>query len=280
MKLKQLPDAMRDRQVSDGEICLWYLGQEGFAFKSSRTLLLIDPYLTDSIDRDPNGTPGFQRLYPPPATPKSLSFADYILCTHDHQDHFDPESIAGLDSGRNIFCLPKPSAQQAAACGIPADRQILLENERPAELTKIRVIPVAAAHDKLTQCGGAYCALSYILQFENGLTVFHGGDMVIYPGLEETVAAYRPQIAFLPINGRCYYRDRANIIGNISFREAADFAHRIGAQMLVPMHYDLYALNGENPTYFVDYVFHKYPELKFHLFRPGEAMTLNRQDWE
>ncbi len=279
-KQKKLAQRIWERTVSEEEICIWYLGQEGFAMKSSGGLFLVDPYLTDSIDRSQPENQGFQRKYPSPATPEELQFVDGVFCTHDHQDHLDPESISGLKGGNARFCVPKPAAYQLLKCGVSEEKQVLMEEGKAFSLPGVRVVPVAAAHDKLEQKDGAYCALSYVFQFENGITIFHGGDMVVYPELEEKVAAYHPQIVMLPINGRCYYREHEDIVGNTSFTEAADFAAHTKAQMLIPMHYDLYDANGENPAYLMDYLSRKYPEMQVHFFRPGEAMTLNRQDWE
>jgi L-ascorbate metabolism protein UlaG (beta-lactamase superfamily) len=72
-------------------LTIQYLGQEGFRFSDGVTQLLIDPYLSDSVDRLDGFPPGFwTRNYPPPVKPAALREIDLVLCSHDHLDHADP----------------------------------------------------------------------------------------------------------------------------------------------------------------------------------------------
>lgn len=268
-----------NRYVSDDEVCLWYLGQEGFLIKTREDILAIDPYLTDSIDRMNAETPGFVRNYAEPLTPEECSLARMVLCTHDHQDHLDPDTIRRIDSKTNLFGAPAPVVGALEACGIEESRIIPLKHLEKIDFQGGCLIPVAAAHDTLHLEKDGYRELSFLFRFDNGITFFHGGDLVLYPGLEKLIAGYRPNIVMLPINGRCAYREQAGIVGNLSFTEALDFAERVGAEMIIPMHYDLYPANDENPAYFVETLYRKHFPMKFHMFMPGEVMCLNRQDW-
>ncbi|MFN3337820.1 MAG: MBL fold metallo-hydrolase, partial [Thermomicrobium sp.] len=53
-----------------------------------------------------------------------------------------------------------------------------------------------------------------------GVRLYHAGDTIVYDKLGETVGALEPQVALLPINGRDWYREREDIVGNLDIREA------------------------------------------------------------
>ena len=92
----------------------------------------------------------------------------------------------------------------------------------------------------------------------------------MYDGLIESLIPYQVDVALLPINGRDYFRNRDDIIGNFNCEEAVLLAKAMGADMLVPMHHDLYAVNRVRTAHFVDAVETLDPFRKYHIFAPGE----------
>ena len=90
----------------------------------------------------------------------------------------------------------------------------------------------------------------------------------MYDGLTEAIG--HADVMLLPVNGRDYYKLRDDVIGNLTAREAVLLSEEVGADMLIPMHYDLYNNNGLPATDFVNAVLPS--SLKYHLFRPGERM--------
>src|SRR2546421_10599523 len=87
-----------------------------------------------------------------------------------------------------------------------------------------------------------YSFLGYILEI-GGVRIYHAGDTVIYEGLVERLRELEIDIAFLPINGRNYFREQRDIVGNMDEREAADLASAAGVKLLVPIHYEMFAAN-------------------------------------
>ena len=65
-------------------------------------------------------------------------------------------------------------------------------------------------------------------------------------------------IQLLPINGRDAKRYSENCIGNMTYQEAADFAGEVGASLVLPGHWDMFAENSADPEDFADYVNIKY----------------------
>jgi L-ascorbate metabolism protein UlaG (beta-lactamase superfamily) len=55
-------------------------------------------------------------------------------------------------------------------------------------------------------------------------------------------------IALLPINGRAPER---RVAGNLWGREAAQLGRTIGARLVIPCHYDMFAFNTASPAEFI-----------------------------
>jgi hypothetical protein len=73
-------------------------------------------------------------------------------------------------------------------------------------------------------------------------------------GLIDLLSRWRIDVAFLPINGRDYFRAARGIVGNTDFREAAELAEALDVSLVVPTHYDLFTGNAADPGHFVSYL--------------------------
>ena len=81
-------------QVEPGSLKIWWIGQEGFVFKSGGQIIYIDPYLSSYAETITRGKANEHvRIKPAPMKPEDVNHTDIVLCTHDHADHIDPESI-------------------------------------------------------------------------------------------------------------------------------------------------------------------------------------------
>lgn len=269
MDAKQLTQGL----CKETQVGIRYLGQEGFLFQSGESFLVTDPYLSDYVDRNccRDGV-NWQRLYAPPVEASQLDFLDVVVCTHAHYDHADPDTLSQIAkcNPKAKFVIPAPEVDTIAAYGIPRERIVPAVAFEKLTLSGFEIIPIPSAHETLQKDeNGHYYALGYIIR-TRGKTFFHAGDMCMYDGLVEAVKPYRVDVAFLPINGRDYFRTRSDIIGNFNCEEAVLLAKEIGADMLVPMHHDLYEVNRVRPAHFVDAVENLDPFRKYHIFAPGE----------
>lgn len=271
------PQAILSTPLNDSQAGLFYLGQEGILILYKGQSLVIDPYLTDYVDRTcTTEAVRWQRLYPAPIEPEDLAFVDYVLCTHPHYDHADPDTLRRIAqaNAKARFIAPAPMREVMLACGIGADQLIDALADQPIDCGAFTVTPVPAAHEALhTDDEGRYCEVGYVAAF-GGMKAFHAGDCCIYDGLEARVMDM--DVAFLPINGRSAFKNRDDIVGNMTCEEAVELARRTRAGLLVPMHHDLYAVNGVNPALFVDLVNTQSPNQRYHIFKPGERYILCR----
>ena len=97
MSLMSLMQEIRDYSVSRNSVAIWWLGQNGFIFKTPEgTLLSTDLYLTNSC-AEVYGDSGINldRQVPVLIPPEELN-VDIFACTHNHADHTDPVTIERL----------------------------------------------------------------------------------------------------------------------------------------------------------------------------------------
>ena len=69
-----------------------------------------------------------------------------------------------------------------------------------------------------------------------------------YDGITEKLQPWHVDVALLPINGSAPER---RVAGNLNGFEAATLAHEIGAQMVIPCHYEMFEFNTASPEAFV-----------------------------
>ena len=266
-----------DTRLLPGQIAVFFLGQEGFLIRSGDMFLLIDGYLTDYVDRHSSVTQvTWKRSYPSPIAPEALDFVDYVFCTHEHDDHADPDtlSVLGRINQKAKFIAPAPIVPMICGFGVDESRIIPALADEKIALPGLSILPVPAAHEQLLPDSlGRHRALGYRIALA-GVELFHAGDCCLYEGLEERLRG--TDILFLPVNGRDYYRLQAGIIGNMDAREAALLAARVGAKLLVPMHIGLYDVNDVPLPFVVDQITRFAPGIPFHIFQPGERMIYSK----
>ncbi len=245
-----------------GRMAFWWLGQNGFIFKAADLTIYVDPYLA----------PSEKRQTPPPLKPEEVTNADIVMCTHDHADHIDRDSLPGIAaaSPHAVFVVPRPAVDTMLGLGVAEERVLPARHLETRGVCGAEITGVKTRHEQFDedpQLGFPY--LGYVLEC-NGVTLYHAGDANVYEGLVSLLRRFKPQAAFLPINGRDAQRLQRGCLGNMTFQEAVDLAADIGAEFAVPMHWDMFADNAEDPQKFVDYMAVKYPHIRTWLGRVGE----------
>ena len=233
-------------QVEPGGLKIWWIGQEGFVFKSRGQIIYIDPYLSSYAETITRGKSNEHvRIKPAPMKPEDVNHADIVLCSHDHADHIDPEGIpiiAAASPGAH-FVVPECARETMRGFGIENERVHTMKGDDELCLDEINIYAVPAKHeefDEHSQKGYPY--LSYVINID-GISLFHAGDTIPYSGQVERLKQHRIDLAFLPINGRDEFRHKFDLAGNFTCEEAIRFALDINAGLTIPMHYDMFAIN-------------------------------------
>lgn len=230
------------RAPESPQVSLAWLGQAGFAIRQGSLRLVIDPYLSDSLGKKYRGSGRpHDRMMPAPITPAGLTGLDYVLCTHRHGDHMDPESLVQIATAHQHtrFVVPRAELEHARNLGLPNGRLIGIDAGEEVTLAphcSLQAIP--AAHESLEQNGrGEHKFLGYILRFDN-VIIYHSGDCVPYPELVSRLAGKFIDLALLPVNGR-----GRGVPGNFTFAEATSLCCDAGISLMIPHHFGMFAFN-------------------------------------
>jgi L-ascorbate metabolism protein UlaG (beta-lactamase superfamily) len=252
-------DRLRETPLPAGTVGLAWLGQAGFVLRSPMATALLDPFLSTGHDRD----------YLSALLASDATGIDLVLCTHEHVDHFDAESAPAIAaaSPQAVFVVPAPIVDMVTEAGISPDRVVGMQPGDPIELAGLRIRAVPAMHGVTMEdaygfgeemSGGLIRFLGFVVD-AGDVRLYHAGDTIHYAGMEDALRALEVDVAMLPINGRDPVREARGIVGNLSEREAAWLADAIGATVVIPMHYDMFARNRGYPEWLVESVARDHP---------------------
>lgn len=225
------------------------LGQSGCRIDFAGTIVYLDPYLSHSVQL--LDAPDLERLLPIAIAADRVDDADWVLLTHEHIDHCDPHTLPALAeaSPSARFMGPPTVLAQLAAWGIAGDRlQPARESWQPlAEALRVHAVP--AAHPDLERdAAGNSRYVGYVLEF-NERRLYLAGDTGLCQAVIDPLLALRPlATAMLPVNEQNFFRAQRGIIGNMSVREAYGLAEVLGVETLVPVHWDMFAINSVSPA--------------------------------
>lgn len=249
------------------DIAVTALGQAGFKFQFGECIVYIDPYLSDSVEKMEGEM--CRRMVPIRIAPSLINDADYVLITHAHIDHCDPETIIPISVASPLckFVCPGEVAFILKELGIE-DNRIIIATENwltISRVLKIRAVPAAHPVIERDLQGNLRC-VGYVFEF-NARRIYHSGDTSLCAELLSTLSTLGTiDVAILPVNERNYYREREGIIGNMTVREAFTMATDIGVKVLVPMHWDMFKVNS---------VFREEIQLLYDLIRPDFKLIFN-----
>ena len=246
---------------------LQILGQSGCKLQFPSCTIYLDPYLSNSVQE--LDSPDLKRLKSIPFLPENVIDADKVLITHEHIDHCDPHTIPKLAqaSPQAKFICPQPVYLKLIEWGIDKSR-IIVASEVWTELDKnLSLLAIPAAHpDILRDKNGNLACVGYLIKYFDEL-IYLAGDTCVKQEIIDTLVAQGPiHTAFLPVNEHNFFRGRRGIIGNMSVREAFQFAEEIKAKQVVAVHWDMFAINSVEPEEI---------KLLHKLLNPNFALLIN-----
>ncbi len=229
--MSNLRDEIDVTTVAEGTIALWWLGQAGYALKTSSGMLaLIDAYLSDIVEE----LYGQPRLVPrllDPATARP----DIIFATHWHEDHYDTGAIGLLMANSSALVIgPQSVAARVKGSGVAPERVIGLDRGQTVDARGITVTGTFARHEVpgfLTED-----ALGMVLEIA-GVRLYHSGDTE-YDARLRPIAEQRPDVAMLCMNGSG---------GCMNAYEAALLAWQLGPSIVYPNHFGMWQSQHYGP---------------------------------
>ena len=198
-----------------------WLGQAGLLFETEGKKIIVDPYLSDSVEKvQPQN---YRRI----AVDKS--FLDIkpniILLTHSHIDHMDNETLCHyLDAESSVSVFSPYSVwKEVRKFGGLKNNYVLFNSGTSWTEGETVFRAVKAEHSDeyaigiiITSCGRNY----YIT-----------GDTLYSEKVFESLPNIEFDTVFLPING---------VGNNMNVTDAIKFAERIKAKKVIPLHYGMF----------------------------------------
>ena len=230
---------------------LWWLGQSGYLLLWKGKKILIDPYLSDSLTKKYADTnKPHIRISERVVDPGLFKNISIVSSSHNHTDHLDGETLIPLIKNNPGIAFIIPDANRDFVC-----ERIRMPREFPIGLTDGKTIRVGefyfhgipAKHNEIERDAQGNCKyMGYVIRFGNR-SIYHSGDTLWYEGMEELLKPFHVDVALLPINGNDPVR---GVAGNLNPLEASRLGKAIGAGVVIPCHYDMFAFNTADPKDF------------------------------
>jgi L-ascorbate metabolism protein UlaG (beta-lactamase superfamily) len=237
---------------------IWWLGQSGFLLQHRGSHLLFDPYLSDSLTEKYALTDKpHVRLSERVIFAGHLQMVDVVTASHNHTDHLDANTLFPLFAANWSMKFVIAEANRAFVAGrLCLDgRDEFFGPDWPIGMTAGQTIDVdgwtihgipAAHNEREFDEQGRDKFMGFVAE-RGPYRVYHSGDTLWFDGLAELLRPFAVDVAFLPINGN---RPERRVAGNLNADEAARLGREIGAKLVVPHHYDLFAFNTADPAEF------------------------------
>jgi len=209
----------------NSQVQITWLGHATFKVEASGKTIVIDPWVANNPSC--------------PDSQKKFKKIDMILCTHGHGDHIGD-------------AVPLVKEHQPTVIGIyelclwlqkKGAKNISPMNKGGSQTVKgIKVTMVHADHscgiqddDGSIIYGGE--AVGYVLEFENGLKLYHAGDTAVFGDMKIIHDLYAPDYAMLPIGDHF----------TMGPREAEYACRLLKPKVVIPMHWGTFPMLTGKP---------------------------------
>ena len=200
-----------------------WIGQAGLLFETNGVKIIVDPYLSDSVEKI---EPHNKRRFPVDESFLKIK-PDIIILTHNHLDHTDPDTLCHyLGENTEVTVLASGNAWENVRGRFGGIKNNYVTFNEGTEWTEkgIRFTAVKAVHSDVYAIGVIIEELSTGERYYvTGDTLYNGG---IFDSLPDDILA-----VFLPING---------VGNNMNVSDAERFAERTGARYAVPIHFGMF----------------------------------------
>ncbi|HEX5154297.1 MAG TPA: MBL fold metallo-hydrolase [Parafilimonas sp.] len=255
-------------QHDEKDFHLWWLGQSGYLLLWHGKRVLIDPYLSDSLTKKYAATnKPHIRMSERVVNPHLLKDISIVTSSHNHTDHLDGETlIPVIQNNPNIkFIIPEANRQFVCErVQLPNDFPIGLNDKENITVDEFTFHGIPAKHNEIERDGNGRCKfMGYVISFGKW-NIYHSGDTLWFDEMPELLKPFKIDVALLPINGNDPAR---GVAGNLDTKEAAQLGKAIGAGVVIPCHYDMFAFNTADPTAFETEA--KNINQSYYTLRPG-----------
>ena len=228
-------------------IKITWLGHATFRIQTPKgKTILVDPWVMQN-----------------PACPekeKTVKSVDVMLITHGHGDHIGDAVEIAKKHKPKVVGIPE-------LCGWLGTKGVenisMMNKGGTQQVGDIKVTMVHADHscgiqdgDQLVY-GGEACG--YVIEFDNGLKIYHAGDTNVFGDMKIIRELYAPDIAMLPIGDHF----------TMGPREAAYACDLLKAKTVIPMHFATFPMLTGRPSDLSKLV----PDVQVLEMKPGQTIS-------
>jgi L-ascorbate metabolism protein UlaG (beta-lactamase superfamily) len=230
----------------DGIKITW-LGHATFRIETPEgKTLLIDPW-----------TKGNPKC---PEKEKNFAKVDVMLCTHGHGDHIGDAVEIAKKHNPMVVGMPE-------LCGWLESKGVKrvsgMNKGGTQTVADVRITMVQAVHSSGIQDGDRMIyggeAVGYVLEFSNGVKIYHAGDTCVFGDMAIIREIYAPEICMLPIGD--HYT-----MGPL---QAAYACKLLKPETVIPMHYGTFPVLTGTPSELRKLA----PDVEVREMKPGETIS-------
>ena len=227
-------------------IKLTWLGHATFRIETPEgKMFYVDPWI--------GGNPAC------PESERNVKKVDALVITHGHFDHIADAVELGKREGTTVvgifeLCtwLEKKGVKKASAMNKGGTQVV-----EGVKITMVHAVHSCGIQDgDQIVYGGEACG--YVLEFSNGVKIYHAGDTNVFSDMTIIRELYAPKIAMLPIGDHF----------TMSPREAAYACKLLKPETVIPMHFGTFPILTGKPSELQKLV----PEVKVLELKPGVTL--------
>lgn len=209
-----------------------WLGQGGFLIDINGYLVMVDPYLSDSVEKKLDS--GAKRLIPFDREYLKIH-PKVLICTHDHLDHTDPDTLCNfLSNNDNINVLCSEAAYKTIRdMNFTGHNYILFNRGTEVTFNGINFRAVKAVHSDPNAIGVIVTTGEY--------SIYITGDSLYSKEIFYDID-HKIDILAVCMNGAG---------NNMNVEDACRFTQMVKPGSVIPMHWGMFQQTGANPDDFI-----------------------------
>ncbi|MHB8567169.1 MAG: MBL fold metallo-hydrolase [Nitrososphaerales archaeon] len=181
-----------------------WLGHDGFKIEDGGETLVIDPFKLSHDSR-----------------------ADYVLISHEHFDHMNPEDLKKVVKPTTIVVAIPACKEELSKLNVKEVKYV-----KPGDIVKLGSFEVKAVPayntNKYAEPGKHFHPkadgkVGYVVRTKSGVSIYHTGDSDHIPEMNDL----KPDIVLIPVSGTYV----------MTADEAVEAVSAIKPKIAIPMHY-------------------------------------------